>query len=313
MLQWSLAGADEDLGIARAAAAAARADVVVLLVGESDSTVGEGLDSADMRLPGRQNDLVSAVAATGTPLVSVLVHGRPLAVPELKAASAAVVSHQFAGQAQGEALARVLVGEASPAGRVAISWPASVGSLPVFYNFKPSTRIGCYFQSPRSEHCGAQAPLWRFGEGLSYTSFAYSDVSLSAPTVGATDVLQINATVTNVGAVASDEVAQLYVRDVLASVTQPLLQLKGFERLHAIAPGASRIVSFELLPERDLYIIARNYSRIVEPGAFTFFVGGASTAQAAGAAGGCVNGSFAVTTPGGGAFSVRMGPLEAVW
>jgi beta-glucosidase len=246
-------------------------------------------------------DLVNAVVATGTPVIAVLLHGRPLAIPELAAAVPAVVSAWFGGQQQGQGIADVLTGAYNPAGRTPMSWPISVGDLPVFYNVKPSaSKTGCYYTG-----CDG-GRLWPFGHGLSYTRFNYSNlvVTPASGIVGPTDTLVINVTVTNTGSLDGEDVPQLYVRDVVASTTQPIKQLKGFERVFVPA-GASVEVSYTLLPERDLYIIDRSYARVVEPGDFIFWVAPSSAL----ALPVTVNGTFAVATADDTPFAVRMGPL----
>lgn len=302
-LQWSLINSEDD-GIARAVATALASDAVVLVFGEDDTTVGEGIDSNTLALPGRQLELVLALAGTGVPLVAVLMHGRPLAIPQVRDAVPAIVSTWFSGQAQGTAVAGTLVGRYNPAGRTPMTWPVSVGDLPVYYNAKRSARTGCYYD-------GCHGVLWPFGHGLSYTSFNLSDVMVSSGgVVGPTDTLVINVTLTNVGGVDGEDVPQLYIHDVVASTTQPGSQLKGFERVFVPAGGAVT-VSYTLLPERDLYVVDRAYNRVVEPGLFTFFVAPSSVAPFDGRGG--VTGSFSVVTPGGAPFAVRMGPLSDLY
>lgn len=297
-LQWSLVGSPadgEDAAIAAAAAAAAAADVVVAFLGETTETVGEGVDSNTLALPGRQADLFAALVATGKPVVVVLVHGRPLAIPYIAAHASAVVSAAFLGQAAGEAIAGALVGDFSPAGRTPFTWPQSVGDLPVYYNMhKSATRIFYHVSQTGQKQC--DAPIWAFGAGLSYASFTYSGLVVAPASVPATASVTINVTVTNTAAFVADEVVQLYVQDVVSSVATPAKQLKAFERV-TLGAGASTVVSFELVPARDLYVIARFYSRVVEPGQFIFWVSQASDKPV-------VNGTFSIV---GGALSVAMG------
>jgi beta-glucosidase len=318
ILQWSLAP-DEDAGILRAATLASAADAVVLAIGESDSTVGEGIDSDTLLLPGRQAELAAAVVAAGKPVVAVLLHGRPLAIADLAAAVPALLSCWFPGQAQGRAIADVLTGVVNPAGRSPMTWPLNVGQLPVYYNPKPSARTSCYYDT----HCDYPNGVFPFGFGLSYSTFTYANLTLSAPTVAPDGTLNITVTVTNTGAVDGEDVPQLYVRDAVASVTTPIKQLKGFERVAVPAAGgkggagsagagsAGAVqVTFSLLPERDLYVVDGSYTRVVEPGLFTFFVAGSS---APGEGASVVSGNFTVTSPGGRPWTVRMGPLEGIW
>ena len=282
-LAWSLLPAgnatrSEDAGIASALALAASADVAVLVLGESDggesglnlANVGEGVDTSTLDLPGRQEELALAIAAAGTPVVVVLVHGRPLSIPRLAAGVPAIVSMWFAGQAQGTALAEVLFGAVAPAGRTPMTWPRDVGALPCYYNFAPSAR-GNYVNEPN-------APVFNFGSGLSYTTFAYVDLVVAPATVSlaANTSVTVSFSVVNTGAVSAPEVPQLYVRDDVSSVTTPGLTLKGVQRLPALAPGAAAKVVFTLNPTRDLWLIDREYARVVEPGAFTLWVGASS-------------------------------------
>jgi beta-glucosidase len=290
VLAWALlpggnATGTEDAGIADALAAATAADVAVLVLGESDgglvkANVGEGVDVNDLRLPGRQGELAAAVAAAGVPTVVVLAHGRPLAVPELAGAPgsgsggggvpAALLSTWFNGQAQGTALADVLFGVYNPAGRTPMTWPRDAGALPCFYNHKPSAR-GAYLYEPNT-------PVFPFGHGLSYTAFAYSRLTVDPPVVSLASgaSVAVSVTVTNVGAVGGEEVAQLYVRDDVASVTTPVRSLKGVVRTAPIPPGQAVVVTFTLSPAAHLWLVNRTYARVVEPGAFTLWVGASS-------------------------------------
>ena len=302
-LQWLFVG-DEDAAIADAVAVAAASDIIIWVGGENDATVGEGIDSDTLELPGRQMDLITALARTGVPLVAVLVHGRPLAVPALASAASSVLSAGFAGQAQGTAVADVLTGAVNPASRTPFTWPNSVGDLPVYYNAHPSARTGCYAVSQAGAGCHPRT--FAFGRGLSFTSFAYSPLTLSATTISAAESVVVSVTVTNTGTRAGEEVVQLYVRDVVSSVVTPTLQLKGFERTPALDPGASWMVTFTLIPERDLYIVSRGntpLTRVIEPGAFVVWVARASDDLV-------TNATFVVQ--GGGDVPVRMGAWGSV-
>jgi beta-glucosidase len=200
-LQWSLIGPSEDAAIASAAAAAAAADVAVVVVGENDNTVGEWRDMNHLNLTGRQQELVLAVAATGTPTVVVLLHGRSLSIPVVAASVPAIVSAWFPGQAGGLAIAQALVGAFNPAGRLPMTFPNDVGQLPAFYNFLPSARRGYVRES--------SAPTWAFGHGLSYTTFNYTSLTVQPAVVPVDGVVNFTVTIANIGQRDGEEVAQV--------------------------------------------------------------------------------------------------------
>jgi len=251
-LQWSLIGESEDEGIASAVATAIDADAAVVVVGEDDNTVGEVRcrqqqrsprslplslctslplrpslsaspsqwhDMNHLNLTGRQQELVLAVAATGVPTIVVLLHGRSLSIPVVAANVPAIISAWFPGQAGGQAIADVIVGNYNPAGRLPMTFPNDVGQLPCFYNFVPSARRGYVTES--------SAPTWPFGHGLSYSQFNYTNLDVNPPAVPTTGLINITFTVTNVSPVDGEEVMQLYVNDNVASVTTPVIQLRG--------------------------------------------------------------------------------------
>jgi beta-xylosidase len=262
-------------GFVDAVAAARAADVVIVCVGDraglSDGcTSGEFTDRADLGLPGMQQALVEAIVATGTPTVVVLVNGRPPALPWIAAHVTAVVEAWLPGEEGGNALADVLFGDANPAGRLPVTLPRAVGQVPLYYNHKPS--------GARSQMKGDYAdlsvtPLFPFGHGLSYTRFEYAN--LSAPqAVDATASIDVQLDLRNAGARAGDEVVQLYVRDVVASMTRPVLQLAGFARV-TLAPGEMARIAFRL----DLSQLAfydRAMELVVEPGEVEVLVGASS-------------------------------------
>jgi beta-glucosidase len=260
---------DDDDGIALATAAASRADVAILALGESDRSSGEGIDRCDLGLPGRQTDLLQAVIATGTPTVVVLQNGRPLAVPEIAAGADAILEAWFAGEHGGQAIAEALVGIVNPGARLPVSVPRHVGQLPLSYDRKPSNK-GRYLELDRS-------PLWPFGFGLSYTSFAYTDLTLSATEMRANEWIEAGFTVSNTGGCTGDDVVQLYLSDPIASVTRPVHWLAACARL-TLAPGESRRVTFRI-EGKQLELWSREHLWIVEPGEYRISIGGGQQGQ----------------------------------
>ncbi|MDX1642776.1 MAG: glycoside hydrolase family 3 N-terminal domain-containing protein [Thermoanaerobaculia bacterium] len=258
--------------IAEAVEVAGSADVVVLAVGDNEQTSREAWaethlgDRTRLDLVGQQDDLVRAVIATGTPTVVVLIHGRPLAVSWIAEAAGAVVDAWYLGQETGTALARVLFGDVNPGGKLPVTVPRSVGQLPVFYNHKPTARRGYLFDTT--------APLWPFGHGLSYTEFEIGAPRLSRPRIAPGESVAVEIDVTNVGDRSGDEVVQLYLQDPIASVTRPVKELAGFERI-TLAPGERRTVAFEIGPPA-LRFFDRQMRRVIEPGEFEVMVGPSS-------------------------------------
>jgi beta-glucosidase len=260
----------DDSGFADAVAVATAAEVAVLVVGDQaghfgSGTSGEGTDVDDLTLPGVQQQLVEAVVGTGTPTVVVLVTGRPYAIPWIARHVPAVVATWFPGEEAGNAIADVLYGHVNPSGKSPVTWSRGAGQQPLFYNDRPLGRVGYARSSTR--------PVFPFGHGLSYTTFTYSDLSVSPaqPSTAADSEIVVRATVTNTGGRAGDEVLQLYVRDPVASVTRPIQELKGFARI-SLAPGESAGVSF-VLPVDLLSFTGVDLQRIVEPGAVEVMVG----------------------------------------
>jgi beta-glucosidase len=267
---------DDRAGIAGAVELAAAADVVVLVVGDKaglteSCTSGEGRDRSSLDLPGVQEELARSVLATGTPVVTVLVVGRPCGSEELHRRSAAVLLAWLPGQEGGSAVADALAGAANPGGKLPISFPRSAGQLPVFYGHKLSGGRshwhGDYVDGPTS-------PLYPFGHGLSYTAFALAGAAVLTPRAGVRDTVAVAVSVANEGTVAGDEVVQLYVRTVHASLTRPVLELKGFVRV-ALEPGASASVRFEL-PVAQLGFYDADLRYVVEAGELELLVGTSS-------------------------------------
>jgi beta-glucosidase len=265
-----------DAEIAVAAEAARGADVAIVVVGERsgltlDCTCGEMRDRMELGLPGRQEELVAAVAATGTPIVLVLVAGRPLAIPEAAQLSAAVVNAWVPGDEGPAAIAEVLFGDAEPGGKLPVTVPRHVGQVPIYYAHKPSGGRSHWHGDYVD---GSHLPLWPFGHGLSYTRFALHGPELDRTALGLDDEVAIAVEVENVGERAGNEVVQLYVRDEEASVTRPVKELRGFRRVH-LAPGERRRVTFRLAAEQ-LAFTGLDGRLVLEPGRVRVMVGTSS-------------------------------------
>jgi len=261
-------------GFAGAVAAAKQADVAVLVLGEAGDMSGEAASRANIDLPGVQQQLLEAVHATGTPVVLVLMNGRPLTIPWAAEHVPAIVESWFLGVETGPALAAVLFGDVSPSGRLPATFPRTVGQIPLYYNHKntgrptgPDKYTSKYIDLPVT-------PLFAFGHGLSYTTFGYSDLRLSTPRITPAGTLRVSVTLTNTGAREGAEVVQLYVHDEVASVTRPVRALAGFRRV-SLKPGEARTVDLQLTP-KELGLYNQSMKFVVEPGKFRLFVGGSS-------------------------------------
>ncbi|MFL5578811.1 MAG: glycoside hydrolase family 3 N-terminal domain-containing protein [Gemmatimonadaceae bacterium] len=258
--------------IADAVALARRSQVAVVVVGDNEQTAREAYadnhlgDRTSLGLAGQQEQLVEAVLATGTPTVLVLMNGRPASIPRLAARVPAILEGWYLGQETGTAVAEVLFGDYNPGGKLPATVARDVGQLPMFYDRKPTARRGYVMDTT--------APLWAFGYGLSYTSFAYGAPRVSPAQIPVTGRTTVSVDVTNTGSRAGDEVVQLYIRDRVSMATRPLQQLRGFRRV-ALRPGETRTVTFELGPEHLSYH-GLEMKRVVEPGQFDVMVGGSS-------------------------------------
>jgi len=271
-------GTDE---IDEAAAAARSADVAIVVVGENEwqapdkrGTSGEGYDVATLELTGRQRELVQAVHATGTPTVVVLINGRPLAVRWVAENVPALVEAWVPGERGGQAVAETLFGDHEPEGRLPITIPRHVGQLPVAYDFKPSRAYWLKEGWGKPYADLDPTPLFEFGHGLSYTTFAYSNLRLSAEAIGPDGKIAIQVDVENTGSRPGREVVQLYLRDPVASVVVPVQRLRGFEKV-ALAPGERKTVRLTLEPDA-LALLDAQLQWVVEPGVFEVAVGSSS-------------------------------------
>lgn len=257
----------DGINIADAVALAKKADVVILALGEKKGISGEGFDRSDLNLPDNQEQLLEAVMQTGKPVVLVLQNGRALTIPWAAEHVPAILEAWYPGEFGGRAIAETLFGDNNPAGRLPVSFPKSVGQLPVFYNHFPSKRGG-YIN-------GDDEPQFVFGYGLSYTTFKYDHLKITAPESGDGDVL-ISFDLTNTGNRDGDEVAQVYVHETTASVTTPIKALKAFARVHLNA-GETKAITLHV-KKSDLAVWGATQTWRVEGGEFTAMVGGDSNA-----------------------------------
>jgi beta-glucosidase len=271
-------GVDE---IAKAKEAAAGAEVAIVIVGENErrapgrtATDGEGFDAATLELTGLQEELVKAVQATGTPLVVVLINGRPLATRWIAQHATAIVEAWLPGEKGGQAVAEVLFGDVNPSGRMSVTVPRHAGQLPVYYNAKKSKRHWMKQGWGRAYVDLEPTPLYPFGFGLSYTTFEYGNLKFSAGEIAPSDSIEVRLEVKNTGDRPGAEVVQLYLEDVISSVSTPVKELRGVAKV-ALPPGASKTCTFKLLPD-DLALYDQNLRRVVEPGQFRVMIGASS-------------------------------------
>ncbi|MFA5329738.1 MAG: beta-glucosidase BglX [Prolixibacteraceae bacterium] len=263
-------------GIAEAVEAARKADVAVLALGENCFQTGEGRSQTDIRLKGLQEELLEAVYAVNKNVVVVLMNGRPLDISWMAANVPSIVEAWHLGSEAGDAIADVLFGDYNPAGKLPASFPQTLGQVPIYYNHKntgrPTDGEGNVFWSHYTD--APNAPLFPFGYGLSYTTFEYSGLKLSSDVMNKGGKLEVSATVKNTGKVAGEEVVQLYIRDMVGSITRPVKELKGFEKI-LLNPGESKVVHFTL-NENDLAFWGADNTFKAEPGDFKLWVGTSS-------------------------------------
>jgi beta-glucosidase len=266
-------------GFADAERAARDADAVLLVLGERGDMSGEASSRASIELPGSQLALAQAVvrAAAGKPVVAVLMNGRPLAVPWLADSASALVESWFLGVEHGNALADVLLGDVAPSGKLPVTFPRATGQVPIYYAQKNTGRPAVASEHYTSKYIDIPwTPQFAFGHGLSYTTFAYSDLRLSSPSIRAGQSVDASVTVRNTGTRDGVEVVQLYMRHDLPSVTRPVRELRGFQRV-ALKAGESRTVKFTLAPA-DFALYDLEMRHVVEPGTYHFWAGGSSEA-----------------------------------
>ncbi|MFC1573695.1 glycoside hydrolase family 3 N-terminal domain-containing protein [Candidatus Latescibacterota bacterium] len=247
-------------------------DAVILAVGGNEATCREGWakthlgDRHTIDLVGQQNDLVKAIVETGKPVVVVLINGRPLSINYIAEHVSAILEGWYLGQETGTAIADILFGDCNPGGKLPITFPRSAGHIPAYYNHKPTVNQDYLFET--------KEPLFPFGYGLSYTTFEYSNLRVSPETIGPEGKAFVSVDITNTGTIAGDEIAQMYIRDVVSTVTRPVMEMKGFERVR-IEPGKTVTVEFDITPDK-LSFLDEQMERVVEPGDFRIMVGKSS-------------------------------------
>lgn len=263
-LVWDYSLPDTDYALKQASEAAKEADVIIVTAGIKE---GEFLDRAMLSLPGNQEALIKAMAATGKPVIVLLVGGSAITMGSWLHDVDAVLQVWYPGEEGGHAIADVLFGGYNPAGRLPITFPIHEAQLPLVYNHKPTGR-GDDYNNLSGE------PLFPFGYGLSYTTFAYSDLKLSKTEIRPNESIDVSFTVRNTGDLAGDEVVQCYLRDLLSSVSRPVLELKGFQRIH-LQPGQEQVVTFTITPDL-LEMLDINLKTVIEPGNFRVMIGSSS-------------------------------------
>lgn len=265
-----LASAEENRKLIKEAVALVKsADFVIVAVGSNEETCREAWaenhlgDRSTLELVGEQEELVQAMVTTGVPTIVVLINGRPLAANYIAEHADAILEGWYLGQETGTAVADILFGDVNPGGKLPVTIPRSVGQLPMFYNIKPTARRGYLF--------GTTDPLYPFGFGLSYTTFKFENLRLSKKQITDRERVTVTVDVVNIGSRDGNEVVQLYVRDVVSSITRPIKELKGFQRI-SLAAGKRRTVTFTLTPQ-EFAFFNRNMKWVVEPGKFEIMVG----------------------------------------
>lgn len=261
--------------IREAVETANKSDVVVAFLGEPFGMSGEAASRSDIGLLPNQQRLLKALKETGKPIVLVLMNGRPLTLSWEDENMGAILETWYGGTMAGPAIVDVLYGEANPSGKLSMTFPRNVGQIPLYYNHKNTGRPLDQNQKYTSKYLDvSNEPLYPFGHGLSYTSFSYGDIMLSGKTLGVTGKLTATVTVTNTGKYKGEETVQLYVRDLVGTVTRPVKELKGFSKV-TLAPGESKKLTFTITPE-DLKFYNGDLQLVNEPGEYHVFIGGSS-------------------------------------
>lgn len=280
---------EEKADIDAAVTAAMESDVIIAVVGEDDKRVGETMSRTSLGLPGRQFQLVQALYATGKPVVLVLINGQPLTINWENKFIPAILEAWFPSTAAGEVIAETLFGDYNPGGKLSVTFPKSVGQIPLNFPFKPGSQAGQPNSGPNGYgSTRVLGPLYPFGYGLSYTSFEYSDLKLERISTNSQSDIHISCKIKNTGKRKGDEIVQLYLKDHTSSVTTYESQLRGFERVH-LKSGETKTVQFKLTPD-DLKILDKDMNWTVEPGIFEVMIGSSSVAIH-------LNEEFEVSTP----------------
>jgi len=256
-----------------------KSDVIVLAIGESAEMSGESSSRTEITIPQSQVDLLNELKKTGKPIAVVLFTGRPLALTNIKDTPDAILNVWFAGSEAGNAISDVLFGKVNPSGKLPMTFPRSLGQVPIYYNAKNTGRPldqklvdKCEYQRFRSNYMDeCNTPLYPFGYGLSYTKFNYSDVTVSNANPKGNQTIQASVTVTNTGNYDGAEVVQLYIRDMVGSITRPVKELKGFQKV-MLKKGESKKVTFDITPE-NLKFYNGDLKYDWEPGEFDIMIG----------------------------------------
>ena len=277
-VQGCLVQEDEPADIFKAVAEANKADIIIAVLGESADMSGEAHSRAHLGLPGRQQELLDALAETGKPVILVLMSGRPLVIPRAAGQAQALLAAWHGGIRAGQAVADLLFGKAHPSGRLTASWPRAEGQVPIYYAHKntgrPLSSAGTiqFLEAFKSRYIDeSNEPLYAFGYGLTYTTFAYQDLQIETPTTSLDGSLKVSGVVKNTGSHPGTEVVQLYVRDLVGSITRPVKELKGFQRI-SLPPGDAQRVYFDI-PVNELGFIGPDLHYVVEPGKYKIWIG----------------------------------------
>ena len=269
--------AGEKDSIDQAVAAAKNADIIIAVLGEDEKRVGESLSRSSLDLPGRQEQLLEALYATGKPVVLVLITGQPLTINWANRFVPAILEAGFPGPQGGKAVAEALFGDYNPGGRLSVTYPKTVGQIEFNFPFKPGSQANQ--PNGKDPNGGGKTrvngPLYPFGFGLSYTNFEYSNLLVSPETQAINGNIEVSVEVKNTGKTKGDEVVQLYIKDVLSSVTTYESELRGFQRI-GLLPGEKKTVKFTISPD-DLKLYNKNMDWVVEPGKFEVLIGSSST------------------------------------
>ena len=267
--------AQEQRDIDEAVAAARQSDVAVVVLGGGVRTCGENKSRSSIDLPGRQEALLQAIYATGKPVVLVLINGRPQSINWANRYIPSILEAWYPGSQGGTAIAEALLGQYNPGGKLTVTFPKTVGQIPFNFPAKPASQIdAAHTKGIDGRQARVNGPLYHFGYGLSYTTFEYENMKLSAPVITDQQDLEVSCTITNSGKMAGDEVVQLYIHDIISSVTTYEKCLRGFERVHLL-PGESKEVKFTLHP-RDFQLLNRFNEWVIEPGLFDIMIGASS-------------------------------------
>jgi beta-glucosidase len=274
--------------------AAGKSDVVILFLGEESILSGEAHCRADLRLPGCQEELIDEIAKLHKPIILVIMAGRPLLLEDVRKKVDAILYAWHPGAMSGPAIANLLFGIESPSGRLPVTFPRAVGQIPIYYNHKntgrPATKKSVVnidnIEARAPQHSSGDtsfyldienSPLYPFGYGLSYSKFKYSNLNLDKDKMGLGQSLKISFELTNTGRFEAEEVTQLYIRDLVGSVTRPVKELKRFKKIR-LKPGENASISYELSTD-DVAFYGRENKLITEPGKFHLWVGGSSEAD----------------------------------